>query len=113
MIVDTIVDSIAEKKGHDIVVIDFSKIGSVIFSNFIICHATSSPQIDAIVENIDKNLRKKEKIHPLHIEGRNNMEWVLMDYGDIIVHIFNEESRKYYNLEDLWADAVISRKENN
>jgi ribosome-associated protein len=110
MIVDTIVDSIAEKKGQDIVVIDFSNQPNIIFSNFIICHATSSPQIEAIVEHIDRTLRKKEKLHPLHVEGKSNMEWVLMDYGDIIIHVFNEESRKFYNLEDLWADALIERK---
>ncbi len=113
MIIDTIVDSIAEKKGQDIIVIDFANLPGMIFSNFIICHAASSPQIEAIVDNIDRTLRKKIKLHPVHVEGKSNMEWVLMDYGDIIVHVFNEESRKFYNLEDLWADAVIERKQNN
>ncbi len=108
-----IVDAIREKKGADIVVIDFSGLNEVLFSGFVICHGTSSPQIEAIVDNIDREMRKKQKQHPLHIEGKNNMEWVLMDYGDIIVHVFNEESRNFYKLEDLWADAIVSRIEDN
>lgn len=111
--IEIIVEAIHEKKGIDVVVLDFSKHNGVLFSAFVICHGTSGPQIEAVVENIDRTLRKKKKIHPAHIEGKNNMEWVLMDYGDIIVHVFNEESRKFYNLEDLWADAIITRHDQN
>lgn len=111
MEIDIIVESILEKKGNDIVVLDLSGLDGVFFSSFVICHGTSGPQMEAIVENVDRMLRKKEKIHPSHIEGKSNMEWVLMDYGDIIVHVFNEDSRKFYNLEDLWADAIITRVE--
>jgi len=110
---DIIVEAMLEKKGIDIVVIDFSTLKEIMFTNFIICHGTSAPQIEAIIDNIDRTLRKKKKIHPFHIEGRSNMEWVLMDYGDIIVHVFNEESRKFYNLEDLWADAIVQKFEQN
>ena len=110
---DIIVEAMLEKKGIDIVVIDFSTLKEIMFSNFIICHGTSAPQIEAIVENVDRLLRKKKKLHPTHIEGRSNMEWVLMDYGDIIVHVFNEEARKFYNLEDLWADAIVEKVEQN
>jgi ribosome-associated protein len=110
---DIIVEAMLEKKGIDIVVIDFSTLNEIMFTNFIICHGTSGPQIDAIVENIDRTLRKKMKLHPIHIEGRSNMEWVLMDYGDIIVHVFNEDARRFYNLEDLWADAIVQKFEQN
>lgn len=111
MEIEIIVDAILEKKGNDIVVLDFSKLDNILFSSFVICHGTSGPQIEAIIENVDRVLRKKKKIHPIHIEGKSNMEWVLMDYGDIIVHVFNEDSRKFYNLEDLWADAIVTRVE--
>lgn len=107
--IKTIVDAILEKKGQDVAVLDFSKQNAMFFTHFIICHGSSNPQIEAIAENVDRMVRKKKKIHPIHIEGKNNMEWVLIDYGDIIVHVFKEESRKFYNLEDLWADAVIQR----
>jgi len=109
MEVDIIVEAILEKKGHEVVVMDFSGLLGVFFSTFVICHGTSAPQIDAVVENVERSLKKHKKLHPLHIEGKNNMEWVLMDYGNIVVHVFNEESRRFYNLEDLWADAKITR----
>jgi len=111
MEIDIIVAAMVEKKANDIVVIDFKENFSLLFSSFVICHGNSAAQIDAIVENVDRMMRKKKKIHPTHVEGKSNMEWVLMDYGDIIVHVFNEDSRKFYNLEDLWADAVIRRIE--
>jgi ribosome-associated protein len=111
MIVEQIVEAIKEKKGNDIVVLDFSKHEGVIFSNFVICHGTSGPQIDAIVEHIERTLKKKKKLHPLHVEGKSNLEWVLLDYGDILVHVFNEEQRRFYHLEDLWGDAIIQRFE--
>ncbi len=110
MIIDIVIESIIEKKGNNIIVMDFCEHNGLLFDNFIICHGNSSVHIEAIVDNILYTLKKKKKLLPLHIEGRNNKEWVLMDYGDIIIHIFDKKSRDFFNLEDLWADALITEK---
>lgn len=113
MIEGIIIDSMLEKKALDVTLLDFSKLSNVYFAKFIVCHGTSKPHIEAIVEHIDREVRKKTKEHPQHIEGLRNAEWVLMDYGELIVHVFCEESRKYYNLESLWADCETQKFESN
>lgn len=91
------------KKGEEITVLDLSAISS--FTDFfIIMHGNSSRQNQAIYENIEQEL-KAVKIRPLSKEGVNNAEWILLDYGDFIVHIFSKEAREYYMLEKLWTDA--------
>lgn len=101
---DFIVEYMLEKKAQDITIIDFTDNNNFLFSFFIICHGISSPQIEAITNNIQKQLRKNNKLRPLFVEGLNNKKWVLMDYGDVIVHIFIEDVRMFYNLEELWGD---------
>lgn len=92
------------KKAEDIVILDLSGISS--FTDFfIILNGNSARQNVAICEAIEQEL-KKEKIRPLSIEGRENAEWILMDYGNFIVHIFSERSREYYALEKLWGDGI-------
>ncbi|MFO7979988.1 MAG: ribosome silencing factor [Candidatus Aminicenantes bacterium] len=92
-----------EKKGEHIVVIGLKEISS--FTDyFIIISGNSSRQNIAIYENIEKEL-KKENIYPLHVEGKENAEWILMDYGNFILHIFSKETREYYSLEKLWGDG--------
>ncbi len=92
-----------EKKGEDIVVIGLKEISS--FTDyFIIMNGNSIRQNTAIYENIEKEL-KKENIFPLHVEGKENAEWILMDYGSFILHIFSKELREYYSLEKLWGDG--------
>jgi ribosome-associated protein len=91
------------KKGEHIVVIGLKEISS--FTDyFIIISGNSSRQNIAIYENIEKEL-KKENIYPLHVEGKENAEWILMDYGNFILHIFSKETREYYSLEKLWGDG--------
>jgi len=91
------------KKGEDLVVLDLREISS--FTDFfIIMHGNSRRQNLAINESIELEL-KKENILPLNIEGRENAEWILMDYGSFIVHVFSERAREYYSLEKLWGDA--------
>jgi len=92
------------KKAEDIVILDLSGISS--FTDFfIILNGNSARQNVAIYEAIEQEL-KKEKIRPLSIEGRENAEWILMDYGSFIVHIFSERTREYYALEKLWGDGI-------
>jgi ribosome-associated protein len=91
------------KKGESIVVIGLKDISS--FTDyFIIMSGNSNRQNIAIYENIEKEL-KKEDIYPLHVEGKENAEWILMDYGSFILHIFSKETREYYSLEKLWGDG--------
>jgi ribosome-associated protein len=92
-----------EKKGENIVVIGLKEISS--FTDyFLLISGNSSRQNLAIYENIEKEL-KKEDIYPLHVEGKENAEWILMDYGNFILHIFSKETREYYSLEKLWGDG--------
>ena len=102
-----ILDGIIEKKGKDIVNIDFSKVENAICQNFIICHGDSNTQVDAIADNVVKQVSEKLETKVLHKEGFENCQWVLLDYADIIVHVFQKEYRDYYKLEELWADAKI------
>lgn len=91
------------KKGEQIVVIGLRDISS--FTDyFIIMSGNSGRQNIAIYENIEKEL-KKENIYPLHVEGKENAEWILMDYGSFVLHIFSKETREYYSLEKLWGDG--------
>ena len=102
---DIVVESIKDRKGKDIIVLDLRKLEQSVADYFVICHGDSSTQVDAITENIDRETRTQLQEHPLHKEGTDNMQWVLLDYGDVVVHIFQDEYRGFYNLEDLWADA--------
>ncbi len=90
-------------KAEEIFILDLSRISS--FTDFfVIMNGNSSRQNIALYENIEHELKKK-KIRPLSIEGRKNAEWILMDYGDFIIHIFSKKAREYYSLEKLWGDA--------
>jgi ribosome-associated protein len=91
------------KQGENLVVLDLRGISS--FTDyFVIMHGNSARQNLALNENIEKEL-KKEKIMPLSVEGRELAEWILMDYGSFIIHVFSEKAREYYSLEKLWGDA--------
>ena len=104
-----IIEGIREKKGHDIVRIDLRNIHNAISDFFVICHANSDRQVDAIATSIDETVRKHTGDRPNTIEGRQNAEWVLMDYVDVVVHVFQEKLRHLYALEDLWADAAVEQ----
>jgi ribosome-associated protein len=102
-----IVEAIREKKGYRIVAIDLKKIENSICDSFIICHGESSTQVGAITESIEKKLKDEAGIRAHHIEGLQNSQWVLMDFFDVIVHVFLEEYRYFYKLEELWADGTM------
>jgi len=104
-----ILEAIKEKKGHQIVTIDLSEVENSICDCFIICHGESHTQVGAIVESIEKRLKEEAKIRAHHVEGLRNSQWVLMDYFDILVHVFQEEYRSFFKLEELWADGKVTR----
>lgn len=109
--VNYVIEGIEEKKGQNIVCLDLSKFSIAICDFFVICHGTSSTHVGAIAESIERHVKKHTGIFPRRREGITNSEWVLLDYLDTVVHIFQEEVREHYRLEDLWADAPVRNKE--
>lgn len=105
-LVKRIVELIYDKKGNDVKLIDLKPV-STVSDYFIICSADSDTQVKAIADNVDKTLRD-ESVKLWHKEGYNALNWVLLDYVDVVVHIFKHESRLFYNLEKLWGDAPIT-----
>jgi ribosome-associated protein len=108
VLLENIVKGIFEKKGQDVLKIDLRKLESRIADFFIICHGSSTTQVDSICDSVEDAVRLQTGEKPAHIEGLENCFWVLLDYGNVIVHIFLEEHRSFYNLESLWADAKVS-----
>jgi ribosome-associated protein len=106
---ELILEAIREKKGHQIVSIDLSEVENSICDFFIICHGESVTQVGAISESIEKKLKDEALIRAHHVEGLQNSQWVLLDYFDVLVHVFQEEFRSFYKLEELWADGKIKR----
>ena len=102
-----IVEAMLEKKGKRIVTIDLSEIENSICDCFIICHGESDTQVGAITDSIVKKLKDEAKTRAHHVEGVQNSQWVLLDYFDVLVHVFLEEYRGFYKLEELWADGVV------
>ncbi|HON19549.1 MAG TPA: ribosome silencing factor [Salinivirgaceae bacterium] len=103
----TLIESILEKKGEEITEINLSKLGNTIVDRFFICHGNSTTQVEAIADNIEEKLHQHLSIHAKNIEGKQNAQWILLDYYDVIVHVFYEPVRRIYNLESLWADGEI------
>jgi len=111
VLLESIVKGIFEKKGQNVLKIDLRKLESRITDYFIICHAASTTQVSSLCDSVEDTVRKEAGEKPLHLEGLDNSFWVLLDYGNVIVHIFLEEYRKFYSLESLWADAAIEALE--
>lgn len=106
LLIEGITNGIFEKKGIHVVKLDMRDLENRVCDYFIICHANSTTQVDALSYSVIETARKSAGEKPLHKEGLENCFWVLLDYGSVIVHIFQEEYRNFYNLEGLWADAV-------
>ena len=104
-----IIEAIQEKKGHQIVTIDLTQVENSICDRFIICHGESVTQVGAITDSIEKKLKEEAKIRAHHVEGLQNSQWVLLDYFDILIHVFQEEFRLFFKLEELWADGKVTR----
>ncbi|NJM26328.1 MAG: ribosome silencing factor [Bacteroidia bacterium] len=103
-----IVKGMQEKKALDIVVMDLRGIKNAIADFFVICSGNSDKQLDAIAESIDKEVHIALQENPWHVEGKNNKEWMLLDYIDVVAHVFRKDKREFYALERLWGDAEIT-----
>jgi ribosome-associated protein len=107
-IIKTIIGAIQEKKGENIISLDLRKINEAVADFFIICEAGSQPQVRAIGENIEAQVRIKCDENAYHHEGYQNLHWVLIDYVNVVVHVMLPEDRKFYQLEDMWSDAAAA-----
>jgi len=112
VIVDNIIEGIQEKKGKEIVCIDLSALENSICRYFIICHGDSNTQVGAIAQSVEKVMEDKLNEKVWRKQGLENAHWVLLDYVDVVVHIFQKEFRDFYNLEGLWADGLVNLVEN-
>ena len=108
MLADIIINAIFEKKGEQVVKIDMRPINSPIADFFIVCQGSNRTQVEAIVDSVYLEVEKAIGVRPSHLEGRENAEWMLIDYFDVVVHVFQPETRGFYKLESLWADADIT-----
>ena len=100
-----IADAMLEKKGEDVVSLDLRPIGTAISDHFIVCNADSTPNVVAIADNVEDRMIEKCRRKVIRTQGKENAFWVILDYGNIVVHIFQTPYRSFYRLEDLWADA--------
>jgi ribosome-associated protein len=105
-IIKTIITAIQEKKGENIVSLDLRKINEAVSDFFIICEASSQPQIKAIGEHIEYLVKENCDETPFHHEGYSSLQWVLIDYVNVVVHVMLPENRKFYQLEEMWSDAA-------
>lgn len=113
VLVNSVIKGIFEKKGQNVLKLDLQKLENRITDYFIICHANSVTQVDSISYSVEDTVRKETGEKPLHREGLENCFWVLIDYGNVVVHVFLEEYRNFYSLESLWADADIVKLDDN
>ncbi|MBC8769184.1 ribosome silencing factor [Arenibacter sp. BSSL-BM3] len=108
-----ILSGIEEVKGHDINLLDLRDIENTVCDYFIICNGTSNTHVNAIVGSIQKTVSKAIQDKPWHVEGSDNAEWVLMDYVNVVVHVFQKQVREYYDIEGLWGDAKVTSVESS
>ena len=108
-----VVEGMLEKKAVDVVVMDLREIKHAVADYFVICSGNSDTQIDAISDSIEEQIHKYSNQNPWKREGQQNKEWILLDYVDVVAHVFNKEKRTFYGLEELWGDAKITRIEEN
>jgi ribosome-associated protein len=99
------VKGIQEKKGKNITIIDFDGVDGSLFEYYVICTANSPTHVDAITDSIDKEIKQATGLNPRKVEGLQNCQWVLLDYFDVVVHVFLEETREFYNIEAMWKDV--------
>ena len=104
---ELIIHGIQEKKGNDIVRLDLRNIHSSVADYFVICHAESSTQLKAIAQSVEEEVFKAIKTEPWRKEGLQQAEWIIIDYVDVVVHIFKTDKREFYGIEDLWGDAEM------
>lgn len=107
-LITLILQGIEDVKGSDIILLDLREIENTVCDYFIICNGTSNTQVNAIVGSVQKTVSKAIQDKPWHIEGEDNAEWVLMDYVNVVVHVFQKHIREFYDIEGLWGDAKFT-----
>ena len=110
-LLEEILEGIKRLKGKEITIIDLNTIHHTECGYFVICHGTSNTHVNAIALSVEEIVKEKQGIDAWHRDGYRNLIWVLLDYGDIMVHVFQKDAREFYNLEGLWADAKIKQLE--
>ena len=107
-LINRITEAIQDKKGRGITVVDLSAVEQAPSSAFVICQGNTPTQVSAIADNISDHLLETDGIKPFNYDGYRNSQWIIIDYGEVFVHVFLPENRQFYNLEDLWSDATIT-----
>lgn len=104
---ELIIQALIEKQGVDIKCINLKKLNHVFFDYFIICTGNSKPHVETLCDYVQEQTQRVAGMKPVHVEGLENCEWILLDYFNVLVHIFQPEARTYYNIEALWSDAEV------
>lgn len=107
ILANVVIHGMQEKKGNNIVLMDMRRLNRTISDYFVVCHADSSMQVSAIAKSVEDEVYKALKQEAWRKEGTENNEWILLDFVDVVVHIFKTEKRHFYGIEDLWADAEV------
>ena len=113
LLITSIIGGIEDVKGKEINILDLREIENTVCDYFVICEGTSNTQVNAIVNSIQKKVSKTLQDKPWHIEGEDNAEWVLMDYVNVVVHVFQKHIREFYDIESLWGDAKVTAIKTN
>lgn len=108
-----IIEAALDKKAHNLIQIDLREIQEAVTDFFIICHGDSDVQAKAIAANVEKEIKEQFGIKPFYSEGQSQADWVLLDYFDVVVHVFQREKRDFYQLEELWSDGKVTRYDDN
>lgn len=111
MLAGTMAEAMSAKKGVDIIILDMQKLPNRVAEFFVICGATSVTHAEALADHIELLARTECSMKPFHVEGLQQRQWVLLDYFDVVAHIFTDSSRAFFRLEELWADAEVTRLE--
>lgn len=109
ILADSVIRGLQEKKGNEIVCLDLRQLSGAVADIFIVCHGDSSTQVDGLAKSVEKFVHSEINEWPTYIEGTQNAQWVLIDYINVVVHIFQRDQRDYYGIERLWADAEIKK----
>ena len=109
LLIAEILKGIEDVKGDNISILDLRDIENTVCDYFVLCEGNSNTQVSAIASSVQKNVSKTIKDKPWHVEGESNAEWILIDYVNVVVHVFQKHIREYYDLEGLWGDAKITK----
>ena len=112
-LISNIISGIDNVKGLEVSLLDLRDIENTVCSYFVVCTGSSNTHVNAIVGSIQKTVSKELKEKPFHTEGNDNAEWVLIDYINVVVHVFQRQTREYYNIEELWGDAKTTKIASN